>query len=83
VHWLDYSVHLLKMRLRRGPSGWLTWERDFRFEYSNDGSDRAYGLMTLRGSQLVHLVGPMPPDDNITQAAHRWPSSIDRYIGPT
>jgi hypothetical protein len=79
VIWLDHSVHLLHMRLRRGSNGWLTWERDFRFEYSYEGDDRAHGHMTLRGHQLISLVGPMPREERVEQTAYRWPSSI----GPT
>lgn len=76
VIWLDHSVHLLGMRLRRGSDGWLCWERDFRFEYSHDGDDRAHGRITLRGAHLVSLLGPMPPSETIVAAAHRWPGSI-------
>ena len=61
VQWLDQSVPLVRLRLRRGPSGWLGWERQFRFEYSTGGDDRHAGLVTLQGAALVGLVGPMPP----------------------
>jgi hypothetical protein len=60
VQWLDQSVPLVRLRLRRGPSGRLGWERQFRFEYSSGGEDRHAGLVTLHGHELVGLVGPMP-----------------------
>ena len=60
VQWLDQSVPLVRLRLRRGPSGRLGWERQFRFEYSSGGEDRHAGLVTLHGDALVGLVGPMP-----------------------
>lgn len=60
VQWLDQSVPLVRLRLRRGPSGRLGWERQFRFEYSSGGEDRHAGLVTMHGVDVVALVGPMP-----------------------
>jgi hypothetical protein len=60
VQWLDQSAHQVRLRLRRDSRGRLTWERQFRFEYSTGGQDRHAGLLTLQGIQLVALVGPMP-----------------------
>lgn len=62
VQWLDQSVHLLSMRLRRDSNGRLGWERQFQFEYSAGGDDRQAGRLTLLGTRLVSLVGPMPPE---------------------
>jgi hypothetical protein len=61
VQWLDQSVHLLDMRLRRGPDGWLGLERHYGFEYSSGGEDRHAGRLVLHGRHLRSLVGPMPP----------------------
>lgn len=58
VQWLDQNVHLVRLRLRRGETGWLAWERQFRFEYSHGGDDRQAGLVTLLGLRLSALVGP-------------------------
>ncbi len=63
VQWLDQSVHLLAMRLSRGPDGWLGLERHYGFEYSNGGDDRHAGRLVLHGRRLRSLVGPMPPPD--------------------
>jgi hypothetical protein len=60
VQWLDQSVPLVRQRLARGPDGRLGWERQFRFEYSTGGEDRSTGLVTLHGSTLVGVLGPMP-----------------------
>ena len=68
VQWLDQSVHLLTMRLRRGADGWLGLERHYGFEYSSGGEDRRAGRIVLRGRRLHSLVGPMPPQDS-TQGA--------------
>jgi Protein of unknown function (DUF3301) len=64
VLWLDQTAHMVSIKLRRKPSGWLGWERKFHFEYSPNGDDRYVGLVTLLGNQLVSLVGPMPKEDN-------------------
>jgi len=60
VQWLDQSAHQVRLRLRRNALGRLTWERQFRFEYSTAGQDRHAGLITMQGRQVVALVGPMP-----------------------
>jgi hypothetical protein len=59
-------VHAAGMRLHRGENGWLGFERVFRFEYSNDGSDRHVGRMVLRGTRLVAFSGP-PRTDNVVE----------------
>ncbi len=58
VQWLDQSVHATGLRVCRLPSGWLGFERTFRFDYSYDGIDRHSGRMVLRGDQLLSFVGP-------------------------
>lgn len=63
VQWLDQSVHLLSMRLRRGPDGWLGLERHYGFEYSTVGADRHPGRIVLHGRRLQAVAGPMPPAD--------------------
>ena len=59
VQWLDQTVHASGVRLRRGEDGRLGVERTFRFEYSEDGSDRHIGRLVLRGRRLVGFVGPV------------------------
>lgn len=63
VQWLDQSVHLLSMRLRRGPDGWLGLERHYGFEYSTAGEDRHAGRIVLHGRRLQAVAGPMPLAD--------------------
>jgi hypothetical protein len=58
VQWLDQSVHATGMRLRRRDTGWLSIERSFRFEYSEDGQDRHVGRVVLLGEKLVGFSGP-------------------------
>jgi len=59
VQWLDQTVHASGLRLRRGENGRLGFERSFRFEYSEDGSDRHVGRLVLRGERLVSFSGPL------------------------
>lgn len=59
VQWLDESVHAIGVRPYRRESGWLGWERTFRFDYSHDGHDRHGGRMVLRGDRLVGFTGPV------------------------
>lgn len=61
VQWLDDSVHAIGLRPYRRESGWLGWERTFRFDYSLDGNDRHAGRMVLRGDRLVSFSGPVTP----------------------
>ncbi|HVR80751.1 MAG TPA: DUF3301 domain-containing protein [Luteimonas sp.] len=58
VQWLDQTVHASGLRLRRRNDGRLGFERSFRFEYSEDGSDRHVGRVVLHGEQLVAFSGP-------------------------
>lgn len=58
VQWLDQAVHAHSMRLRRGDDGRLGVERNFRFEYSDDGIQRHIGQLVLRGDRLIAFSGP-------------------------
>ena len=61
VQWLDESVHAIGLKLCRLDSGWLGWERTFRFDYSRNGEDRHAGRLVLRGDRLVSFTGPLAP----------------------
>lgn len=63
VQWLDHSVHLVKLRLRRGPDGRIGVERHYRFDYSRHGEDRHAGRIVLFGTTLVELIGPLAAVD--------------------
>lgn len=58
VLWLDQSVHLTGLRLRRRDDGWIGIEREYRFEYSRDGETRQGGRVVLFGCRLMALSGP-------------------------
>lgn len=61
VQWLDQSVHAVGLRPYRAGTGWLGWERAFRFYYSINGDDRHAGRMVLQGARLVSFSGPVTP----------------------
>lgn len=61
VQLLDDSVHATGLKPYRSGSGWLGWQRTFRFDYSLDGQDRHAGRMVLHGDRLVSFAGPVAP----------------------
>ena len=52
---LDDTVALNKTRLRRDGTGRLRIYREYRFEFTSDGSSRYRGEMTVSGRHIEHL----------------------------
>lgn len=52
VQFLDETVALRALGLKRGISGRLQLRRVYQFEYSTDGRDRCPGSITLTGVQV-------------------------------
>ncbi len=61
VQWLDHTVMLEHLRLRRAPDGWIRALRRYRFDYSTDGHDRYRGHLELHGDRLQWVRMPPPP----------------------
>ncbi|MCG6117697.1 MAG: DUF3301 domain-containing protein [Aquimonas sp.] len=61
VQLLDHTVALVKMGVRRDESGRLRVLRQYRFDYSRDGSDRMSGGLALLGLKLQWITAPDPP----------------------
>lgn len=61
VQWLDHSVALERISLKRAPDGWLRPLRRYRFDYSTDGHDRHRAQLELLGDELQWLHMPPPP----------------------
>lgn len=59
VQLIDQTVHASGLRVVRREDGWLGFERSFRFEYSEDGTDRHIARLVLRGDRLVAFSGPV------------------------
>ena len=58
VQWLDQSVQLAKLSLKRAPDGRLRLQRTYRFEYSSRGDDRRAGSLALLGRELQWISEP-------------------------
>ena len=65
VQLIDHTVHASGLRLRRSEDGRLGFERSFRFEYSEDGTDRHIARLVLRGERLVSFSGPVASAANV------------------
>jgi hypothetical protein len=61
VQWLDQSVALTRIALRRAGDGRLRVFRQYRFEYSRQGDDRGHGSLALLGRELQWIRTPLPP----------------------
>jgi hypothetical protein len=71
VQLIDHTVHATGLRLRRGEDGRLGFERAFRFEYSEDGTDRHIARIVLHGDHVVSFSGPlMPAAGIVAQTRH-------------
>lgn len=69
VQWLDHSVHAIAIRPCRLQTGWLGFQRTYKFEYSRDGADRHGGRIILRGQQLIQLAGPTKATPTVVYSA--------------
>jgi hypothetical protein len=58
VQWLDHSVMLTRLALRRAADGRLRVFRQYRFEYSQHGDDRLQGHLALLGRELQWISTP-------------------------
>jgi len=52
---LDDTVALDRIRLRRNDEGRVTIERVYRFDYSDTGDNRRRGYVTLLGARVVEV----------------------------
>lgn len=55
AQFLDDTVELMKLRLRRSAQGRLAWQREYRFEFTRDGDYRIAGAITMLGQRVVNL----------------------------
>lgn len=58
VQLLDDTVALQRLRVERGPDGWLRLLRRYRFELSTDGTDRQCGSLDMLGGSVVSYTMP-------------------------
>lgn len=63
---LDGTVGLKKLKLVRGASGSLVWQRQFEFEFSLSGNERLQGVVFMRGDMREYVHMDMPGNSEIT-----------------
>jgi len=56
VAYLDDTVEITRTRLKRDSSGKLHFYREYRFEFSSDGSQRYRGEMTVFGKHVSNVI---------------------------
>ncbi|MBI1422857.1 MAG: DUF3301 domain-containing protein [Gammaproteobacteria bacterium] len=54
VLFLDDTVALARLRLRRGSDGNLRVYRRFHFEFTSDGEQRYQGYVDMLGNRVLH-----------------------------
>ncbi len=57
VQFLDDSVALTRLRVRREVTGRLAFYREYRFEFSTDGEDRFAGQIRVIGRRVLGVDG--------------------------
>lgn len=62
VQWLDHTVMLERISLRRAADGWIRPLRRYRFDFSTTGHDRHRGHLELHGRELRWIHMPPPPE---------------------
>jgi len=55
VTFLDLTVEIRKVRLKRNPRGSVVFYREYQFEFSSDGIRRYDGEIIMLGKQLLNL----------------------------
>jgi hypothetical protein len=55
VEFLDESVALSRLKLRRNPAGTITFARRFDFEFCTDGQQRYAGYVEMLGKVIQHI----------------------------
>lgn len=55
AQFLDDTVELTKLRLRRDKRGRLAWYREYRFEFTRSGDYRIRGTITMLGQRVTHI----------------------------
>jgi hypothetical protein len=55
VQLLDDTVELIKLRLRRDAGGRMALYREYRFEFTTDGSVRFRGALAMLGRRVLRL----------------------------
>lgn len=63
VQFLDQTVALSRIRAKRVPSGSLGWQRQYRFEFTDDGARREGAYITVEGGRVSLVRFPFTLND--------------------
>ncbi|VAW91268.1 hypothetical protein MNBD_GAMMA23-1445 [hydrothermal vent metagenome] len=55
ITFLDQTVEIKKVRLKRNPRGSMVFYREYQFEFSSDGVRRVDAKIIMLGKQLLKL----------------------------
>ncbi|UCH52839.1 MAG: DUF3301 domain-containing protein [Pseudomonadota bacterium] len=55
VQFLDDTVELTRLRLRRDRVGRMAIYREYRFEFTSDGASRCRGELATSGNRVIRL----------------------------
>jgi len=63
VQFLDQTVALSKIKPLRLASGSVGWQRQYRFEFTDDGAHRDTGHLTVQGGRVMLVRFPFTVDE--------------------
>ena len=69
VTFLDQTVEIKKVRLKRNPRGTVVFYREYQFEFSSDGIRRYPATIIMLGKQLLNLQLSAYPEDPLTETS--------------
>lgn len=67
VQFLDQTVALSRLKPVRLDTGNAGWQRQYRFEFTDDGARRDVGHLTLRGRRVTLVRFPFTLDEDGTR----------------
>lgn len=70
VTFLDETVEITKVRLRRNPHGTVQFRREYSFEFSSDGIRRFDGQIVMLGKVLFDLTMAAYPETMTEEIAN-------------
>lgn len=82
LQFLDETVALVKLGLRRGEHGGLQFTRDYVFEFSGSGQDRWQGRATLTGRRVVSVQFDHPEGVTIVGGSAPVSAELLRRVRP-
>lgn len=60
---LDQTVSLRQLKLSRSASGGSCFRREYEFEFTDSGTHRDHGTVTMRGHELLGVLIPYTTDE--------------------